>query len=406
IAYPNENSMMSAIIEDSCAAIGACDRVAGIVFGDETVVNDKLADTIQIKQDSSEESRFNRGRVRLRLRERLSSEFVYAEKVTTSKPKMATIRRLNTIKVQFDGNATRPMAMDVHLWIQQTLNLNTEQVDMLQLNTQEKSLYIKVISPTIYEKLIHKHEGTTDFKYNNGEQTQVKVSKADVPSVTVRVFKLPPEVPSSLIQTALNTYGVVHSVRQEQWSTAYPFPVNNGVRAVKMEIKKHIPGSISIAGYNAHITYVGQPILCYVCHEPNHKKEDCPQRKTTMNVNVKQRQLLLSDIVSGTVIQQREAPRDVQTMERPTEREAPVEEETDTASEIEAIKTVTTEDEQNIMDTTEYTANDAAEVAQDKEQLTVINDDIEITNTSSGMKKHSDLGILENPQLIAKKTKN
>ncbi|XP_069685915.1 phospholipid-transporting ATPase ABCA3-like [Periplaneta americana] len=40
--------MMSAIIEDSCAAIGACDRVAGIVFGDETVVNDKLADTIQI----------------------------------------------------------------------------------------------------------------------------------------------------------------------------------------------------------------------------------------------------------------------------------------------------------------------------------------------------------------------
>ncbi|KAJ4451297.1 hypothetical protein ANN_02758 [Periplaneta americana] len=263
---------------------------------------------------------------------------------------------------------------------------------MLQLNTQEKSLYIKVISPTIYEKLIHKHEGTTDFKYNNGEQTQVKVSKADVPSVTVRVFHLPPEVPSSLIQTALNTYGVVHSVRQEQWSTAYPFPVNNGVRAVKMEIKKHIPGSISIAGYNAHITYVGQPILCYVCHEPNHKKEDCPQRKTTMNVNVKQRQLLLSDIVSGTVIQQREAPRDMQTKERPTEREALVEEETDTASETEAIKTVTTEDEQNIMDTTEYTANDAAEVAQDKEQLTVIVDDMEITNTSSRIKTPLDLG--------------
>ncbi|KAJ4432899.1 hypothetical protein ANN_15155, partial [Periplaneta americana] len=287
----------------------------------------------------SRKSRFNHGRVRSRLRELLSSEFV---KVTTGKPNMATIRRLNTIiKVQFDGSATRPMAMDVHLRIQQTLNLTTEQVDMLQLNTQEKSLYMKVISPTIYEKLIHKHEDTTDFKYNNGEQTQVKVSKADVPSVTVRVFNLPPEVPSSLIQTALNTYGVVHSVRQEQWSTAYPFPVNNGVRAVKMEIKKHIPGSISIAGYNAHITYVGQPILCYVCHEPNHKKEDCPQRKTTMNVNVKQRQLLLSGIVSGTVIQQREAPHDVQTMERPTEREAPVEEETDTASETEAIKTVT-----------------------------------------------------------------
>ncbi|KAJ4446232.1 hypothetical protein ANN_12926 [Periplaneta americana] len=261
---------------------------------------------------------------------------------------MSTIRRLNTIKVQFDSSATRPMAMDVHLWIQQTLKLNTEQVEMLQLNTQEKSLYIKVISPTIYEKLIHKHEGTTDFKYNNGEQTQVKVSKADVPSVTVRVFNLPPEVPSSLIQTVLNTYGVVHSVRQEQWSTAYPFPVNNGVRAVKMEIKKHIPGSIAIAGYNAHIT----------------------------------------DIVSGTVVQQREE----QTTERPTQRDAPVEEETDTASETEATKTVTTEDEQNIMDTTEYTANDAADRAQDMEQLAVIADDVEITNISSGIKTPLHLG--------------
>ncbi|KAJ4430266.1 hypothetical protein ANN_22478 [Periplaneta americana] len=259
---------------------------------------------------------------------------------------------------------------------------------MLQLNTQEKSLYIKVISPTIYEKLIHKHEGTTVFKYNNGEQTQVKISKADVPSVTVRAFNLPPEVPSSLVQTSLNTYGVVHSVRQEQWSTAYPFPVNNGVCAVKMEIKKHIPGSIAIAGYNAHITYVGQPILCYVCHEPNHKKEDCSQRKTTFNVNVKPRQLLLSDIVSGTVVQQREE----QTTEHPTERDAPVEEETDTASETETTKTVTTEDEQNIMDTTEYTANDAADLAQDREQLAVIADDVEITNISYGIKTPLHLG--------------
>ncbi|KAJ4440324.1 hypothetical protein ANN_08463 [Periplaneta americana] len=79
-------------------------------------------------------------------------------------------------------------------------------------------------------------------------------------------------------------------------------------------------------------------------------------------------------------------------MERPTEREAPVEEETDTASETEAIKTVTTEDEQNIMDTTEYTANDAAEVAQDKEQPTVIDDDMEITNTSAGIKTPLDPG--------------
>ncbi|KAJ4440276.1 hypothetical protein ANN_08415 [Periplaneta americana] len=110
------------------------------------------------------------------------------------------------------------------------------------------------------------------------------------------------------------------------------------------------------------------------------------------------RQLLLSDIVSGTVVQQREE----QTTERPTQRDAPVEEETDTASETEATKTVTTEDEQNIMDTTEYTANDAADRAQDMEQLAVIADDVEITNISSGIKTPLHLG---NPHSISKKTK-
>ncbi|KAJ4449435.1 hypothetical protein ANN_00834 [Periplaneta americana] len=54
---------------------------------------------------------------------------------------MVTIRRVNTIKVQFEASAPRPTPMELHVWIQQTLNINTDQVDMSQLNMQEKSLY-------------------------------------------------------------------------------------------------------------------------------------------------------------------------------------------------------------------------------------------------------------------------
>ncbi|KAJ4430226.1 hypothetical protein ANN_22438 [Periplaneta americana] len=104
---------------------------------------------------------------------------------------MATIRRVNTIKVQFEASASRPTAMELHVWIQQTLNINTDQVDILQLNMQEKSLYIKVISPTVYEKIVQKHEGETKFKYGNGEQTQIKISKADSPAITEYLIFLP-----------------------------------------------------------------------------------------------------------------------------------------------------------------------------------------------------------------------
>ncbi|KAJ4438212.1 hypothetical protein ANN_14151 [Periplaneta americana] len=167
---------------------------------------------------------------------------------------MVTVRRVNTIKVQFEASAPRPTAMKLHVWIPQTLNINTDQVDLLQLNMQEKSLYIKVISPTVYEKIMQKHEGETKFKYGNGEQTHIKISQADSPAITVRVFNLPPEVPNSMVTTALTRYGVIHSVRSEQWSIAFPFPVNNGIRALKMEVKQNIP--VPIAGYNAHVTYI------------------------------------------------------------------------------------------------------------------------------------------------------
>ncbi|KAJ4446443.1 hypothetical protein ANN_13139 [Periplaneta americana] len=147
--------------------------------------------------------------------------------------------------------------MELHRWIQQ-LKIIAAQLDMVQLNTQERSLYLKC-----------------------GYSTS------------------PPEIPNSVVTQVLNRYGTLSSIRNEQWSTAFPFPVNNGIRAVKMEIKQRIPGSVKIAGFPAQITYVGQPQLCFVCQEPGHLKEECPKRKTKLNVSVQPRKLLLSDIVAG-----------------------------------------------------------------------------------------------------------
>lgn len=214
---------------------------------------------------------------------------------------MTTYRRINTIKIQFALNATRPTAMELHLWLQQFFSLTIEQVDTIQINTQEKSVYLKLLSPKLFEHLAHQHEGVARFHYSNGEVAQVTILKADIPLTTVRVFNVPPEVPNSVVQQVLSRFGAVKTVRVEQWSTDYVLPANNGVRAVKMEVKHQIPAVVVIDGLPAHVSYLGQPLTCFVCRAPGHLKGDCPQRKTSFPVHVKARQVLLSDVVAGTV---------------------------------------------------------------------------------------------------------
>ncbi|KAJ9593250.1 hypothetical protein L9F63_015196 [Diploptera punctata] len=182
---------------------------------------------------------------------------------------MATIRRVNTVKVKFEQSAPRPTSMELLTWIQQTLQLTSQQVEMLHLSTQEKSLYVKLVSTTAYENITQKYEDKTIFRYDNGEHTQVEITK----------------------------------------------------------------GAIRIAGYTAHITYAGQPSLTPRII----KKENCPQRKTTLKVNIQPRKLLLSEIVQGTSSYETNITTENNNAISMEVTET-IEEETDTSSETEISK--------------------------------------------------------------------
>ncbi|KAJ4449551.1 hypothetical protein ANN_00953 [Periplaneta americana] len=191
---------------------------------------------------------------------------------------MATIQRKNTVKIVFTTEAQRPSALEIHNWIDGTLHITEDQIDMIQLNTLERSVYIKLVSAVHYDRLLNKYTDPVNFQYDNGTIVKVALQRADVNTVTVRLFNLPPEIDDKTVVQSLSPYGAVRHVRPEVWSTQYKYPVHNGVRAVRIEIKKHIPIKLVIAGYAVILHYPGQPQLCHICGEESHLRSQCPNK--------------------------------------------------------------------------------------------------------------------------------
>lgn len=191
--------------------------------------------------------------------------------------------RKNTVKCVFERDM-RPSALEVHRWIQSFLRLTVDQIDMIQLDTLENTVYVKLISLVAYERILFERQGQHELKLTDGRISKVHISAAGQMQTTVRVFRVPPEVPVTAITAALSKYGKVLNQRREDWSNNYVYKVNNGITAVRMEIREAIPSFVMIEGYRAQVFYEGQARTCLACNSTNHVKQDCPLRRNRLQL--------------------------------------------------------------------------------------------------------------------------
>ena len=189
-----------------------------------------------------------------------------------------TVRK-NTFVGIFPEEAPAISALIVHQLLFKELGLSTADVRCVQLEIGVRQFFVKLQSERKLQEIIARKQ--VEFAHPSGVNVKVKIEDAGCGLTPVRVFRLPPEVNNDSVVRALSQYGRVTECVEEKWGPRYPLAGTlNGVRAVKIELKKgvHIPSFIKIQRIEVLCLYEGQPPTCRKCHSPQHLFHDCPLR--------------------------------------------------------------------------------------------------------------------------------
>ena len=90
-------------------------------------------------------------------------------------------------------------------------------------------MYKKLADCEQMPTVLRSTNGQTEFRHDNGELSLVQIERAGMGTRRNRIANLPPEVPDSVIRTALAKYGEIKDMQEKSWSRAYRYPVTNGI---------------------------------------------------------------------------------------------------------------------------------------------------------------------------------
>jgi hypothetical protein len=107
---------------------------------------------------------------------------------------------------------------------------------------------------------------------------------AEMGTREVRIANQPPETSDRVIRVVLGPYGEIVAIHEENWSKMYRYPMANGIRVATINLDKHLPSHLIIAGGRPIVSYEGQPVSCYACGGIGHMRQTRPHRHSDVHV--------------------------------------------------------------------------------------------------------------------------
>lgn len=183
------------------------------------------------------------------------------------------------MRFTFEDKCVRPKSFEIEDWLEAECKIRLEDIIGFNLSIVKPVLFVKLASSEICKRIVQSCGGKMKYKYSDGKVVEVSVVHAGFGIRTVRIFELPYEVTSEQLEEVISQYGQVTSNTAEKWSSAHKFPVLNGVRQLKVELRRHIPSYIDVCGYRAIVMYDDQPKTCGRCGGTGHVRAKCMQRR-------------------------------------------------------------------------------------------------------------------------------
>lgn len=192
---------------------------------------------------------------------------------------MAFSYRKSTLRFTFNNDFARPKAYEVERFIRDVVKIEPDVLVGIHLSIVSSVVYCKLIDEAACDRIIQRHQQGLRFCHSDGNVGAVTVDHAGMGIRTIRVFELPFELPEKLVTEALSPYGTVISHEAEKWASFETYRVLNGVRQVKIDLRKHVPSYLYIGGCRAIVIYDGQPRTCSGCGKEGHVRSECTQRR-------------------------------------------------------------------------------------------------------------------------------
>ena len=190
--------------------------------------------------------------------------------------------RKRTVYFSVPSEAPVVRALDVHRFVYNELGLTTDDLACIEPEVGFRKFFVKTHDDEKFRNLLAR--GVVPFPHEDGTITRVELCDAAGPGYRLlRVMRLPIEIPHADVISSLTPYGKVNECLYEKWTNYDGKGVFNGIRNVKIELKKNIPSYMTIMGVEALILYDGQPKTCRKCGEEGHLYITCEKRSVNKN---------------------------------------------------------------------------------------------------------------------------